>query len=218
MKSDLSHILVVDDDVRLRALLKKYLMQENFLVSTAATLSEAKQALEIFSFDVLIVDIMMPGGRGTDLLKEHKAIPPVLFLSAMGEAEDRIEGLQLGAEDYMVKPFEPKELVLRLQTILRRHKQTVSLGDLEYDKKQRVLWKGGQSFPLTAAEDELLFYFTQRPNELIFRQELLSSLFPDSSNERIVDVQMNRLRKKLGKEAAQHLVSIRGKGYCLREG
>lgn len=213
-----SHFLIVDDDVRLRDLLRRYLLKEGFWVSTTANVTEARLALQYFSFDALIVDIMMPGGCGTDLLT-LSPLPPVLLLSAMGESADRIHGLELGAEDYLVKPFEPRELVLRLQTIIKRYgrKDQLSLGPNTYSHQK--LYRHGQEIILTPTERGLLEYFAQRINCIVARQEILDALFPAASNSRIIDVHINRLRRKLDDhlENPQLLVSVRGQGYCLKE-
>lgn len=212
------HILIVDDDTRLRTLLRRYLMQEKeCFVTTAANVVQARQALTLFRFDGMVVDIMMPGGPGTDLLAlDH--MPPLILLSAMGEPHHRIQGLELGAHDYIAKPFEPKELVLRLFNSINRTSPLIKLGPLVYCCRQKILSrKGGAPVPLTHSEGLLLHYFACRPHRPLSRQEIALCLFPDATNLRIVDVQVNRLRKKIEEnpENPVFLVSLRGQGYCL---
>ena len=212
------HILIVDDDTRLRTLLRRYLMQEKeCFVTTAASVIEARQALTFFRFDGMVVDIMMPGGPGTDLLAlDH--IPPLILLSAMGEPHHRIQGLELGAHDYIAKPFEPKELVLRLFNSINRKSHLIKIGPLAYCCRQKVLTQGDRiPVTLSHSEGQLLHYFACRPHRPLSRQEIAQCLFPDTTNLRIVDVQVNRLRKKIEKnpENPVFLVSLRGQGYCL---
>jgi two-component system phosphate regulon response regulator OmpR len=213
-----SHILIVDDDNRLRVLLKRYLLQQNsFYVSSATTVFEAKQAMELFVFDCLIVDIMMPGGPGTQLLTTPD-VPPILLLSAMGTSEDRIQGLELGAHDYLVKPFDPKELLLRLSNIIDRYEKKISFGNKIYYFRKRMLICENNVIPLSHTEDNLLHYMASRAHQTISRQEIASHIFPNASNERIVDVQINRLRKKIETQPQSpcYLLSYRGQGYCLK--
>jgi two-component system phosphate regulon response regulator OmpR len=212
------HILIVDDDKRLRTLLRRYLMQEKeCFVTTAASVLEARKALTLFRFDGLVVDVMMPGGQGTDLLAvDH--IPPLILLSAMGEPHHRIHGLELGAHDYIAKPFEPKELVLRLFNSIQRKTSVIKLGSLVYCCRQRVLTHRDHTpVVLSHSESQLLHYFACRPHRPLSRQEIAQCLFPETTNLRIVDVQVNRLRKKIEEnpETPLFLVSLRGQGYAL---
>lgn len=213
-----SHLLIVDDDCRLRDLLRRYLLQqEDFFVSTSASVAQAKKALETFVFDALIVDIMMPGGLGTELFSCF-SLPPTILLSAMGEAHDRIHGLELGAHDYLIKPFEPKELMLRLRNVLKGSGKPLVLGDKNYCLRRRILKKHNQVIALSHAEGQLFHYLACRAHQILSRQEVAQQVFPQASNERVVDVQINRLRKKIedNPEAPQYLVSLRGQGYCLK--
>jgi two-component system phosphate regulon response regulator OmpR len=216
------HILVVDDDDRLRALLKKFLSAEGFIVTVAPATNAAKILREWFSFDLIILDVMMPGETGTAWLAAGKVITPVLMLSALGEAEHRIEGLEVGAEDYLSKPFEPKELVLRIRAILRRTSEQrernkwLGFGEYRFDMAAGQLRRGETTIHLTGSEAELLKTLAQNAGTPVAR-DALAKLLPEGSNERSVDVQMSRLRKKIegndGKNA--HLQTVRGAGYVL---
>lgn len=213
-----SHILVVDDDKRLRDLLKRYFLQEgNCFISTAANTQESRIALEIFVFDCLILDIMMPGGLGTELFSLPN-LPPIILLSAMGEAHDRIRGLELGAHDYLTKPFEPKELSLRVSNILGRYEKKLVIGKMIYCFHRKILMKEGIGVSLSLSEGNLLHYLAMHAHETLTRKDIAAAVFPNASNERIVDVFINRLRKKIEEnlEQPQYLISLRGQGYCLR--
>lgn len=217
----LGHILVVDDDRRLRELLRRYLCGEGFSVSTVDCVSDARQAMAFFRFHCLIVDIMMPQTPGTDLLALPAPYsPPILLLSAMGEASDRIAGLQLGAQDYLVKPFEPKELVLRLQRILQHHSPKKELRldhDLTYSLMDKNLRRCDKILPLTLTEKNLLDIFACSPDLPLTRQEIAEKLAYADYNARTVDMQINRLRQKIEQnpKAPVILQSVRGKGYRL---
>ena len=212
-----SHILIIDDDERLRHLLKRYLLQQQFLVSTAKSLDHAQRALDLFIFDGLIVDIMMPERRGTDILSWPN-IPPVLLLSAMGEGQDRIQGLQMGAHDYLVKPFEPEELVLRLKNILRQSKSLFTMGVRTYCIKSKILFHKDIPLHLSFTEGKLLHYLVANAHQTLSRQQIAQEVFPESSNDRVVDVQISRLRRKLEDQPdyPQYLISVRGEGYYLK--
>lgn len=220
----LSHILVVDDDDRLRNLLKKYLSEQGFMVSGAADATQAREWLVWFDFDAIILDVMMPGETGIELLAsfDEQVKRRVLMLSAMGEAEDRVRGLEEGAQDYLVKPFEPKELVLRLKAILRRQEQPESLqtqarfGDFSFDAQRGQLLKGQNEVYLTSGEVALLRKFAENPGRPLSREELAQCL-PGVANERAVDVQVTRLRKKIEESEGKpmHIKTIRGAGYVL---
>jgi two-component system phosphate regulon response regulator OmpR len=217
------HILIVDDDDRLRTLLRKFLHEQGFMVTAAADAADARRKLEWFSFDVMILDVMMPGETGLSLLKSlaEKTHIPVLMLSAMGEADDRIKGLETGAEDYLAKPFEPKELVLRLRSILRRS-QTVaaetkilSFGDCRFDLSASALTRLGAAVSLTTNELALLKALAESPGQPLSREELAKRM-PGTGSERSVDVQITRLRKKIEEgEKPVFLQTVRGAGYVL---
>lgn len=216
-----AHILVVDDDDRLRLLLKRYILQEkDCLVSTASCVREARIYLEYFSFDAIILDIMMPDENGLSLL-EFPHLPPAILLSALESVEYKITGLERGAYDYIVKPFEPKELMVRLFNIIQRHaaKRIFYIGPLRYDLKARLLYNGsGAGIVLNTIEGNLLDYFVRNACQPVTRQELIDRFFTQSKNPRTLDVQINRLRKKIEvcPRDPQHLLSLRGQGYCLQ--
>lgn len=211
------HILLVEDDERLRTLLDRYLQKEgNYLVSTACHVEEALQKMRLFNFDGLVVDIMLPGQPGTFLLSKK---PPVLLLSAMDKPHERMVGLELGAYDYLIKPFEPKELLLRLKKMVKPPKKTIILGNRLYCLQRKMLLTNDQvPLPLSMNETHLLHYFSMHLYFPIERHTLAKALFPETTNERIVDVQVNRLRKKIEEvpQNPRYLVSLRGKGYCLQ--
>jgi len=218
-----THILIVDDDDRLRALLKKFLSEKEFMVTTAAGSDEARRKLAWFVFDLIILDVMMPGESGLELLESLKGMEtPVLMLSAMGEPDDRIKGLEIGAEDYIAKPFEPKELVLRIKTILRRSAQqktkaqTVSFGDYRFDLATNRLKRGQENIYLTSNEIAMLRLLTENAGKPVSREEL-AKLMPGVANERTVDVQITRLRKKIEESEGKpvYLQTVRGAGYVL---
>jgi two-component system phosphate regulon response regulator OmpR len=219
---DKPHILVVDDDDRLRRLLKKYLSEQGFIVTVAENTESARTLRQWFVFDLIILDEMMPEQNGTEWLKSEKITTPVLMLSALGEAEHRISGLEVGAEDYLSKPFEPKELVLRLRAILRRtgeqkeRKQWLGFGEYRFDVSTGQLRRGETLVNLTGSETELLKMLAKNPSQIVSR-EVLAQLLPEGSNERSVDVQMSRLRKKIESSDGKpsYLQTVRGAGYVL---
>lgn len=216
------HILVVDDDDRLRSLLKKFLQEQGFMVSEAASAEAARGLLGWFSFDVMVLDVMMPGETGIELLaRDSRSLPPVLMLSAMGEPDDRINGLEHGADDYLVKPFEPKELILRLRAILRRTAQaresaTLQFGDYTFELDSGQLKRGDETIALTSNESAMLKILAEQAGQPVSR-EALAKLMPGASNERTVDVQVTRLRKKIEENEGKplHLQTVRGAGYVL---
>ncbi|MEQ1790117.1 MAG: response regulator [Rickettsiales bacterium] len=227
MTHDKPHILVVDDDDRLRGLLSKYLSDQGFIVTAAESAAEARSKLTAFVFDLLILDVMMPNETGLEFLASLKGQHiPTLMLSAMGEAEDRIIGLELGAEDYLVKPFEPKELVLRIRAILRRvsvleeKSQIVQFGEFRFDILSLQLKRGEELVYLTSNEAFMLKLLAQQAGNPVSREEL-AKLMPSSGSERSIDVQMVRLRKKIEENDSKpqniklYLQTIRGAGYVL---
>ena len=219
------HILVVDDDDRIRTLVSRYLNEHGFLSFTAANAAEAKEILEIGLFDALVVDVMMPGQDGREFTKElrSKSDVPVLLLTAMGELEERLSGLQTGADDYLTKPFDPRELVLRLQAILRRRPQEKEqdrkfrIGRWIYDTAQPELIDGEEVVRLTDVEVNLLKALSKKPDVILSREDLAAMCGLDAG-ERTIDVQVTRLRKKLEEDskAPRYLQTVRGKGYLLR--
>ena len=226
MQEDLKHLLVVDDDTRLRSLLQRYLREQGFVVSAAKDAAEAKAFLGYYKFDLLIVDIMMPQVTGTELLQELRAehnFIPVILLTAMGEAADRINGLEIGADDYVSKPFEPKELVLRINNILKRTVQIkeqatkIIFDTISYDlEKGELINSEGEIIHITPVERVLLSFLGKNTGE-VYSREKLAEVLGVSENLRTVDVQITRLRKKLEKDTKnpRYLQTVRGKGYML---
>ncbi len=216
------HILVVDDDTRLRELLRKYLMENGFSVTTASDAADARANLAGIDFDLLVLDVMMPGEDGLELTRaiRRDSRVPILLLTAMGEAEDRINGFERGADDYLVKPFEPRELVLRIQTILRRTEPTeqaeVRFGSRRFVVPRKQLLEGDRPVHLTTAEASLLRSLARHAGETMSRDALIR----DSrivGNARTVDVQITRLRRKIEPDprAPRYLQTVRGEGYVL---
>jgi len=218
-----SHILVVDDDDRLRSLLRKFLSEQGFMVTSAASAAEARRKLAWFVFDVMVLDVMMPGETGLELLASlSQSDMPVLMLSAMGEGDDRIKGLETGAEDYLTKPFEPKELVLRIRTLLKRHAarsdrpRTIAFGQYHFDLATSQLKSGSANIYLTSNEMAMLKLLAENAGKPVSREALLQ-VMPGVGSERAVDVQVTRLRKKIeGSEGKPvYLQTVRGAGYVL---
>ncbi len=221
--SNFPHILVIDDDTRLRRLLKKYLSENGFCVSEAANAKEAKDLLNLFSFSILIMDVMMPGQNGQELTKElrdNDIDTPILMLTAMGDIDNRISGLEAGADDYLPKPFEPKELLLRINNILKRQiqkeiKTDIFFGDCVFEPKTNRLTKNGEPILLTGAELDMLKILTDKIGQAISREEIASSLKTD--NLRAIDVQITRLRRKIETDIKKPICiqTVRGQGYIL---
>lgn len=224
MNTDLPHILVVDDDGRLRELLRKYLSENGYLVTTASDTADARVKLDSLAFDLLVLDLMMPGESGLDFATDlrRKSSVPILMLTARGEPEDRIAGLERGADDYMPKPFEPRELLLRVNSILRRapppseEPAEVSLGGVVFDTSRDELSRDGSPIRLTEVEGALLKALAKRPGHVLSREEL-TELTGASGGERAVDVQVTRLRRKIETDPKmpRYLKTVRGKGYVL---
>jgi two-component system phosphate regulon response regulator OmpR len=241
-----AHILVVDDDKRLRDLIARYLSEQGFRVTVATDAAEARAKLKSISFDLLVLDIMMPGENGLDLtraLRSDSAVP-ILLLTAMGEVQDRIAGLESGADDYLPKPFEPKELVLRINAILKRAQprkpaaapaaSTVRFGDFAFEVEGRRLHKGGDIVHLTEGESDLLAVLARRAGQPVSRDELAARAGSSDSDDlagdhaegnvaevgasRLIDVQMTRLRRKIEDDPRfpRYLQTVRGIGYVLR--
>lgn len=228
----LSHILVVDDDDRIRDLVARYLREHDFFVSTAENAAQAKDILKIAEYDALVVDVMMPGQTGMEFTQElreqgvfGKRDVPVLLLTAMGEVDDKIQGLTSGADDYLTKPFDPRELVLRLQAILRRRPKVdvqdykLRMGDWIFDPEHNELMdeENDRSVKLTDGEANLLKALGQQAGEVMERDALSESCGLDA-DKRTVDVQVTRLRRKLEIDSnnPRFLQTVRGKGYVLR--
>jgi two-component system phosphate regulon response regulator OmpR len=218
------HLLVIDDDERIRALLQRYLTSNGYRVSAAANAAEARALLKSFAFDLLIVDVMMPGESGLDLTKSIRANmrAPILMLTAMGEAEHRIAGLETGADDYLPKPFEPRELILRCAALLRRaspvaasaHSQ-VKMGAAVFDPDRGELRRAGKPVKLTSAENALLKLFAANAGRSFSRAELCTRL--NVALERSIDVQVTRLRRKIEDDPKLplYIQTVRGVGYVL---
>ena len=225
------HLLIVDDDERIRSLLQQFLIQSDYLVSTAEDAEQAKTLLSAIEFDLIILDVMMPGQDGISFTAELRKLQnktPILLLTARGETEDRIKGLEVGADDYLPKPFEPKELLLRINAILRRMPdlkedqmmpKTLNFGNLNYDVARNELWKGENQVRLTTTESQLMKIFTSALGEPISRADLVTSLGRDvsSAQDRAIDVQITRLRRKIEVNPSQprYLQTVRGAGYML---
>lgn len=225
-----AHLLIVDDDERIRTLLQKYLVRNGFLVSAGRDAAHARRLLAGLEFDLIVLDVMMPGEDGITLTRaiRERGATPVLLLTARGEADDRIAGLEAGADDYLVKPFEPKELLLRINAILRRVPETkpldagpkmLRLGPARYDIDRGELWRGESLVRLTATESLLMRIFAARPGEPLSRLQLVEDLGRGGgqAQERAVDVQITRLRRKIESDPKQprYLQTVRGAGYML---
>ena len=224
-----AHLLIVDDDVRILSLLSAYLSQNNFLISSAHNSTEARCLLDYFEFDLLVIDIMMPGENGLELLENirKRTNVPAIFLSAKGESKDKISGLEIGADDYLSKPFEPKELLLRLERLLIRNNKGytnetgrhIEIGDKIFDLQRLELYQENHLIKLTNLEISLLNFFALNPAKTISREMVINNLDLNQGkrnlNKRNVDVQITRLRKKIEPDPAnpRHLKTIRGKGY-----
>jgi two-component system phosphate regulon response regulator OmpR len=230
MSDPAPHILIVDDDERIRGLLRKFLSRNGFLVSVAREAAHARRLLEGLEFDMIVMDVMMPGENGVDLtraLRQHHDTP-VLLLTARGETDDRISGLEAGADDYLAKPFEPKELLLRINAILRRMPEpapengapkVLQMGKVRYDIDRGELMRGDTPVRLTATEAQLMRIFSEYLREPVSRAKLVEELGRDKgqAQERAVDVQITRLRRKIESDPKQprYLQTVRGEGYML---
>lgn len=228
MTEELQHILVVDDDTRLRQLLRRYLSDNGFRVTGAEHAADARQHLESMTFDLIVLDRMMPGESGLDLaraLRQHDDAP-ILMLTAMGDAGDRIDGLEAGVDDYLAKPFEPRELLLRIRTILRRAAampedeaapEKIGLGDRVFDRKREILSGPDGIVRLTSAEASLLSVLSETPGEVLSRETLTGRCAIDGG-DRAVDVQVARLRRKIEPDpkTPRYLQTVRSRGYVLR--
>lgn len=225
-----AHVLVVDDDARLRGLLKKFLARNGFMVTTARDSAQARNLLAGLDFDLIVLDVMMPGEDGLMLTSSLRTTmtTPILLLTARGDADDRILGLEAGADDYLPKPFEPRELLLRINAILRRvpkpalraePPRTLRLGGVRYDMGRGELWRGRDLIRLTATESMLMRIFAARAHEPVTRQELVEDLGGGiaEAQERAVDVQITRLRRKIEDDprTPRYLQTVRGSGYML---
>lgn len=230
MTGDAAHILVVDDDARLRALLVRYLTGNGFRVTAANNAAEVRQHLRSIDFDLMVLDVMMPGESGLELTNDLRSLRttsmPILLLTARGEPEDIIAGFEAGADDYLGKPFEPRVLLARIRAMLRRTQiplppsGPLQLGESVFDPSRAELVGPGSRVRLTGAELSLLLAFAARPHEILSRESLAAALGLDAVNERAIDVQVTRLRRKIEIDPREprFLHTIRGKGYCLKPG
>ena len=217
------HILIVDDDDKIRDLLKQYLKNNNFFVSTAINASDAEEKLKIVKFDLAIVDIMMPGKDGLQLTKEirDKIDLPIILLTAKGEAEDRVRGLELGAEDYLPKPFEPKELLLRIKNVIKRIKKdnhiitAIKIGKANVNIKKMEIYKDKKIIKINASEKILLENMISSAGKIFSREEI--SKITNLTQERSIDVLVTRLRQKIEPDPKnpKYLQTVRGTGYVL---
>jgi len=220
----LKNILIIDDDERLRELLDEYLTEKNYKIYHSDDFNSGKEILEYFIFDLVIVDRMMPSGDGINLVNiiKEKSNTPIILLTAMGEPENKIEGLKIGADDYLAKPFEPEELYLRIQKLLNlfsdinEKSEIINFGDFTYNINDLQLKRKNKIIYLTEGENKLLIKLINKKNEIVLREELAEQDF-DESELRKVDVQVTRLRQKIETNPKQprFLKTIRGKGYKL---
>jgi two-component system phosphate regulon response regulator OmpR len=229
--ADAPHLLVVDDDARLRALLQRFLSEQGFRVTAAADAAAARHALAGFAFDLMVLDVMMPGENGLELaesLRREGQDVPIIMLTARGAPDDRIAGLEAGVDDYLGKPFDPRELALRIRTILRRAAPPpaelsagpVQLGTRWFDP-QRVELRGPEgALRLTGGEASLLAALAARPNEVLSREEIAAALGTPEAGERAIDVQVTRLRRKVEPDPREprFIQTVRHRGYVLRPG
>ena len=222
MDKFIAHILVVDDDDGIRSLVKKYLNENNFLVTTSNSAESALEKTEIIKFDLIVLDVMMPGKSGLEFIQEHKEKiqTPIILLTAKGEASERVEGLELGADDYLPKPFEPKELILRIKNILYKTKKTnvrtiVEFDNIKIDLTKLLILKNDKEYKINNAEKIILEKMINEPGKT-FSRESIGKLI-DIDKERSVDVIITRLRKKIETDPKnpKYLQTLRGAGYVL---
>ncbi len=222
-KLDKKHILVVDDDQKIKELISQYLIEQNFIVTTAESSAEAKDRMELFSFDLIVLDIMMPGQDGLDLTREirSKTDLPIILLTAKGDPSDRIKGLELGADDYVPKPFEPKELLLRIKNILSKIKklkevnEIINFGEAKLYIKKMIIKNKQNVFKINASEKKLLEQMILSAGKVFDRNDI--SKLINLKKERAVDVMITRLRQKIEPDPKNpvYLQTVRGNGYVL---
>ena len=222
MKKFKAHILIVDDDDRIRDLVKEYLSQNDYLVSTAKDSNDAFNKTKIIKFDLIVLDIMMPGQTGLEFTQEYrnKIKTPILLLTAKGEPSERIEGLEVGADDYLTKPFEPKELILRINNILKKTqslgiKRVIEFGNIKIDLRKQFIYKNDLSIKINNTEKMILEKMINSPGKIYKREEIADLINLDK--ERSIDVIVTRLRKKIEESPKnpKYLQTIRGEGYVL---
>tara|TARA_B100000579_G_scaffold405082_1_gene390482 strand:+ start:384 stop:1058 length:675 start_codon:yes stop_codon:yes gene_type:complete len=221
METNKFHILVVDDDNKIRELVKQFLVEKGYIVSTAIDARDAKNKIDIFDFNLIILDVMMPGQSGYELteeLKQSKNIP-VLLLTAKGEVENRIQGLELGADDYLGKPFEPQELLLRIKNIIKNKNNVLNeitqIGDAELNLNKMTIKLNGKIEKINSSEKNVLVKMLSSPGKIFSREDI--SKVSKISKERSIDVMITRLRKKIeiNPKSPKFLQTIRGSGYVL---
>ena len=222
MDNFLAHILVVDDDEGIRSLVKKYLNENNYLVNTAVSAEDASKKINIIKYDLIILDIMMPGKSGLEFIQENKKKldTPIILLTAKGEANERVEGLQIGADDYLPKPFEPKELILRMKNILSKtnkinQKQIIEFENVKIDLKKLIIFKNNSEFKINNTEKIILEKMINNPGKIFSREDIGNLI--DLDKERSIDVIITRLRKKIeiNPKNPKFLQTVRGTGYVL---
>ena len=222
MDNFIAHILVVDDDDGIRSLVKKYLNENNYIVTTASNAEDAVDKIKIIEFDLIILDIMMPGKSGLDFIEENrkKLETPIILLTAKGEADERIEGLETGADDYLPKPFEPKELILRIQNILKKtkksdQKRVIKFENIKIDLNKQLIFKNDKEYKINNTEKLILEKMINNPGKIYSREDI--GLLIDLEKERSIDVIITRLRKKIeiDPKNPKFLQTIRGAGYVL---
>ena len=222
MDNFIAHILVVDDDDGIRSLVKKYLVENNYLVTTAKNAEDATKKIKIIKFDLIILDIMMPGKSGLDFIQDNqkKLETPIILLTAKGEAEERIKGLETGADDYLPKPFEPKELVLRIQNILNKTKKTdqkrvIEFENIKIDLNKQLIIKKDLEYKINNTEKLILEKMINNPGKTYSREDI--GILINLDKERSIDVIITRLRKKIeiDPKNPKYLQTIRGEGYVL---
>ena len=222
MDNFVAHILVVDDDEGIRTLVKKYLNENNYLVTTANSAEDAFEKIQIIKFDLIILDIMMPGKSGLEFIKENqkKLDTPVILLTAKGEADERVEGLEVGADDYLPKPFEPKELILRIQNIIRKtkknnQKRVIQFENIKIDLNKQLIVKKNTEYKINNTEKKILEKMINNPGKTFSREDI--GILTELDKERSIDVIITRLRKKIeiDPKNPKFLQTIRGAGYVL---
>ena len=222
MDNFIAHILIVDDDEGIRSLVKKYLNEKNYLITTASDAEKAYEKIKIIKFDLIILDIMMPGKSGLDFLNDHKKIikTPIILLTAKGEPSERIEGLEMGADDYLPKPFEPKELDLRIKNIINKTKsdnlkRIIEFEKVKIDLNKQLIFQNDIEFKINKTEKIILEKMINNPGKVFAREEIGKLI--DLDKERSVDVIITRLRKKIeiDPKNPKFLQTIRGAGYVL---
>ena len=222
MDNYIAHILIVDDDDGIRSLVKKYLNENNYLITTSHSAEDATKKIEVIKFDLIILDIMMPGKNGLEFIEENKKKldTPIILLTAKGEPDERIKGLEIGADDYLPKPFEPKELILRIQNIIEKtkksdQKRVIEFENIKIDLNKQIIFKNNSEFKINNTEKMILEKMINNPGKTFSREDIGSLI--DLDKERSIDVIITRLRKKIeiDPKNPKFLQTIRGAGYVL---